>query len=127
VNEQATLFGDPPKKRRARRDPRQLPDWKRERDIGMARAEANAEEKWTEMAEKVLRFFAESRDEFSGWEITRELRAMKLKTGSERAMGPVLVRAAKSGLIAKTDRTEPNPLAHGCPSPIWRSRIRRVS
>jgi hypothetical protein len=99
-------------------------DWKRKKADGMARADAHADGTWKDAAIEIIRFFAETRDTFSGWEITKELTARNMKTPTKRALGPLLVMAAAKGWIEKTDIHRPNPLAHGCPSPLWKSRIR---
>jgi hypothetical protein len=122
---QPKLFEDvEPRKKKGKRARSLLPNWRLERDKGMARAEAAADENWSAAADRLIEQFARTRMEFCGWEITTELRARKLKTGSERAMGPALCRAAKRGLIEKAGRTIKNPLAHGCPSHVWRSLVK---
>jgi hypothetical protein len=111
---QKSLFGD---------EPPNLPDWRKLREKGMAKADAHAADEWKAVAQKVLYAYAKTHPTLSGWQITVKLREMKIPTPTDRALGPLLVWAARQGWIEKTDRHENNPLAHGCPSPIWRSKL----
>jgi hypothetical protein len=109
---QGKLFGgDPP-------DP---PDWRRARDRGMARAEAGAAEVWEGKAWAELLHFIRTRPTFAAWEITLVLRREGITTRTERAIGPLIVKAAKLGLIVNSGQTVKNPIAHGCLVPVWRS------
>ena len=117
--DQGNLF-DPPKKPKKEASYK-LPDWRAERDKGMSEAEQHARDLWVTEACKVLQHFVDTRETFSGWEITAVLRAKKITTPTERALGPLLVHAAKCGMIEQSGMYAKNPLAHGCPSPIWRS------
>jgi hypothetical protein len=104
-----------------------LPDWRAERADGMERADAHAALDWKSEATHMIETFARERDSFFGWEITVELRRLGTETPTDRALGPLLVAAAKRGLIEKSSDHAHNPLAHGCPSPRWRSRIRKAA
>jgi hypothetical protein len=109
---QQNLFGDPPK----------LNDWRADRDKAMQRAEAHAAGNWKNQARVLIELVARTGQEFCGFEVTEQLRAMELETPSDRALGPLLVEAAKRGLIYKTGEYRQNPIAHGCPSPVWKGR-----
>ena len=95
----------------------------RQKEIGIARAESGADVNWLNAAHECLVAMAQTRESFSAWEITKTLRDLKIETPNERAMGTVLLKAAKCGLIEKTSLHKPNPLAHNCPSPVWRSKV----
>jgi hypothetical protein len=117
--EQGNLFDKPEKPKKE--TTYKLPDWRAERDDGMQRAEEHAREVWHHAACTVLQYFIDTHETFSGWQITAALRAKHITTPTDRALGPLLIHAAKCGMIEKTGVHEPNPLAHGCPSPVWRS------
>lgn len=102
-----------------------LPDWKKERDEGMQRAEEHARTVWQLAADEMIVEFARTRLTFYAWEVTKALRAAKITTATDRAIGPRLVAAARLGLIQKSGHHDKNPLAHGCPSPAWRSLVYR--
>lgn len=106
--------------------PAPTPDWRAEREEGMAKAEEHAAPDWKTAAREMIYKFACEREFFFGWEITIELRRLGIDTPTDRALGPMLVAAAKRGEIEKTERHDHNPLAHGCPSPCWRSRLRKA-
>lgn len=44
-------------------------------------------------------------------------------TVEDRAMGPVMRRAARMGWISKTDRVAASSRSHGSGKPIWRSHL----
>lgn len=95
----------------------------RKKELGMARAESGADQDWLDAANSCIVTMAQTRESFSGWEVTQFLRDLKITTPNERALGPLLIKASKAGLIEKTERHAKNPLAHNCPSPVWRSLV----
>jgi hypothetical protein len=91
------------------------------------RVETNADERWKAAAAEVVRKVALGREEFTTdriWGVL-EREFSTLETPEPRAMGAVMRRAAKDGLIEKTDRHLPTarPEAHRRPIPVWRSLV----
>lgn len=93
-----------------------------ERDKALERVEKHADPHWKTYALAAVERTAVRLETFisddvweSGLEPTRE----------DRALGPVLLRAARFGWIEKTDRVRPSRRSHGSGKPVWRSRIWR--
>lgn len=92
----------------------------------MQRAEEHAQEEWKEDAARALRIVAARQDEITTDDVWAELDAMAGKTHERRAMGPVMVQAAKDGLIRASDperyRKSDRPVCHRGPKRIWEVR-----
>src|SRR5580692_10284812 len=124
TNEQIGLaFPDPP----LVKAPVAVPAWRAARDDGMKRAAKNASPFWKNRARELLYNFAMSGPGFYGWQITQKLREEGCTTFTDRALGPMMTAAAKKGWIEKTEHHERNPLANGCPSPMWKSKLYRAA
>lgn len=81
-----------------------------------------ADHDWIELAYATVRHVAEQHSEFTPDEIW----ATGLQKPSEpRALGGVMSRARRHGLIEKTGRVQPTkqPESHGTDVTIWRSLI----
>lgn len=92
-----------------------------ERDRGMAQVDENADAVWREHALEAVRVTATKLETFlvdDVWTVG-ELE----RTREDRALGPVMLRAARLKWIEKTDRTRPSVRSRMGPKPIWRSRI----
>lgn len=89
-----------------------------QRDDGMQRAEDHADEEWKTLAWDTLVTYIADRDEFfcdDFWADT------ELPWPREaRAIGPVIHRAARYGLIEKTGTYRPSVHSNLTPKPVWR-------
>jgi hypothetical protein len=93
---------------------------RKERDKALERVDRAADADWKTWALSAVERTAVRLETFisddvweSGLEATRE----------DRALGPVLLRAARFGWITKTDRVRPSRRSHGSGKPVWRSNI----
>jgi hypothetical protein len=101
-------------------EPCTLPEAQAEAAIAMERVEQAAERDWLEVAfEAVERTCREMPSFISDDVWKRDLPS----TREDRALGPVLVRAAKAGLCRKTDRVRPSARSHGSGKPVWESLV----
>lgn len=95
------------------------------RNIALERVDAAADSDWREMALEAVRQTCNELDEFISddiWTISG------LEAPEEsRALGPVMLRAARLGWCAKTDRVRPSVRSHLSGKPVWRSRLRGES
>lgn len=96
------------------------------RDEALARVERNAEPDWNDTVDYVIGTIA---DGGQGYRFTtdRVWALMKrdwpnVSTHERRAMGAAMTRAAKRGLIVKTDDYQPSTrsVCHARPIPVWR-------
>lgn len=91
------------------------------RDSALAHVEEAADELWKERAYTAVLSTARRLPEFisddvwdtGGLDSTRE----------DRALGPILQRAAREGVAVKTDRVRPSVRSHMSGKPVWRSLI----
>ncbi len=90
---------------------------------GMARAYDAAPGAWREEAHEVVQRLAEERPEFTTDDVWRVL----WQPPEPRALGPVMLIAAKNKLIEKTGRqhNSARPVCHAAPLTVWRSLIYR--
>lgn len=97
-----------------------------QRDDGMARAEAHAPLGWPEQAFRVLRAFALEHewmhvDAYWAWAESHGLP----EPPNGRALGPVIKRAAKAGVIERTPISAPSVRSNLSHKPVWRSLVYR--
>jgi hypothetical protein len=101
----------------------QIEAGRKARDAALEAVEEHAEPDWKELALEAVRATAMTRAEF----VAEEVWAVGNlpQTRENRAMGPVMLKAARSGWITKTDRVRPSPSAkqHLGPAIVWRSNI----
>jgi hypothetical protein len=101
-------------------EPRTLPEARAEAAIAIERVEQAAEPDWVEQAYAAVERTCREMPEFISDDVWRR----DLPTTREdRALGPVMVRAAKAGLCRRTDRTRPSIRSHGSGKPVWFSLI----
>jgi hypothetical protein len=101
-------------------EPRTLPEAQAEAAIAMERVEQAAERDWLDVAfEAVERTCREMPSFISDDVWKRDLPS----TREDRALGPVLVKAAKAGLCHKTSALRPSVRSHGSGKPVWESLI----
>lgn len=96
-------------------------------DEAIERVERHANENWTAAAFGVVVWVAERRPEFTTdpvWAVL-ERRYPDVQTHEPRALGAVIKKAVREGVIEATDRTHKSvrPECHRNPKAIWRSLI----
>ena len=96
------------------------------RDSGMARALEHAEracEGWRIGAEASLITFARFNRAFTSFDFRQRMREEgRTMPPTDKAFGPVFLRAANRGLIEKIGYTQ-HPERHCSPTPVWRSLV----
>lgn len=95
---------------------------RRERDEGIARADDHAEPEWRDLAWAFLTAYLERHPTMFADDLWT---AGLPKTGNNRALGPLIMRAAKLGLIVKTGDYRPSVSSHLNAKPVWRSLVYR--
>lgn len=86
------------------------------RDAGMAAADKNADEAWKLTALGMVVAVSDRLDDFT----TDDLWDAGLaKPREPRALGPVMTRAAKLGLIRKTGEYRKSRYRNAAPLPVW--------
>jgi hypothetical protein len=89
----------------------------------IARSERGANPEWLDAAYWVVRKTAAQRSELSSDDIWFRLQELGVKTPDHRAMGAVMRRAAREGIIEPTGvyRKSFRRICHGRPVALWRS------
>jgi hypothetical protein len=88
---------------------------------GMASVEANADLEWIEAAESIVRNLTVG-TRFIGEQIVDLVNSRGFVTHDLRAMGPILQRLGRGGVIRKTGEYRAARTSHGSPKPIWQKR-----
>jgi len=96
------------------------------RDAGIARAAEGADrldEEWKDRMYRAVVACAESNREFICDDVWRYASDADRNFAKPKALGAVVLRAAKAGVIANTGRFEKtaNARRHRSPVPVWRS------
>lgn len=93
---------------------------------GMARGEANANDEWKEEAYRALVQAARELPDLTTDDVIERMRE-GVHTHDKRAMGSVTVKAAKAGIIIKTDkdRNSKRVTLHSSPIRVWTSLIHK--
>lgn len=81
----------------------------------------NADAVWKDAALAAVRRVCELRADFHVddiWTLT-DLPS----TREDRALGPVMLKAARLGFCRKTDRVRPSARSHGSGKPVWQSLL----
>lgn len=100
-------------------------DAERAKIIAIDRVEAGADASWMEAASLVIRTLARVEDYFTTDLVWERLEFMGVEQPREpRAMGAVIRRAVRAGLIEATGRYEPSGRVdcHARPCMLWRSK-----
>ena len=84
----------------------------------MHSVEANAVPAWIEEAERIIRNLTAG-TRFIGEQIVDKVEERGLVTHDKRAMGPVMHRLAKEGVIRKTGDYRAARTSHGSPKSVW--------
>jgi len=98
------------------------------RDEAIDQVEIHADQEWSELAYRAVRWVASRMDYFTTDDVWEALVRYHSEAGTHerRAMGAIMVRAARDGLIMATEGFRPTSraVAHRGPKRIWRSLIR---
>lgn len=97
-----------------------LTDALAQRDEAIDQVDRNADAAWKDQALAVIRRVCEDRVDWHSdvlWEYGLE------EPREARALGPVLLKAARLGYCRKTDRTRPSVRSHGSGKAIWTSLL----
>lgn len=95
-----------------------------EKQLALDLIEANTDPDWAEDALLAIERVCREKEDFICDDIWKTgLRS----THNDKALGPVLSRAARLGLCAKTDRLRPSLRSHLSGKPVWVSKIRTVA
>jgi hypothetical protein len=94
------------------------------RDDGIRRADEHADRDWKRAAYEAVSNLALFREHFTTDDV-HELLGDAVSTHEKRAMGAIMRRAARDGLIEATDRyvASDRPEAHRNPKRVWRSLV----
>lgn len=94
-------------------------------DDALERVEKGADEKWVKAADYAVAHLALRKPEVTADDVWDVLDGMDVDTPEHKAMGPVMRRAAKEGIIERTDRTVKTrrPSRNKGDVRVWRSRI----
>jgi hypothetical protein len=98
------------------------------RDEGMTRADENSDELWKRDMAICLREVCAMKSLFTSddvFNLARE-KGLSSDTHDRRAFGPIMMRAAKDGLVVKENcaaRPSSRKSLHGSPRAVWRSLI----
>lgn len=96
------------------------------RDEAIARADDHAEPAWKKAAAMAIRSMAVERDEITTDDVWEWLYEMAIEAPHEpRALGSMMLRASRDGLISTTDRVRQSrrPECHARPVRVWRSLV----
>lgn len=91
------------------------------KEEGMARVDRNADEVWKFYAYSAVEQCAEHMDTFTSDDVTDHIPDYVV-THENRALGPVMLKAARDGLIVKTGtvRNSTRRSLHSSPRTVWR-------
>lgn len=91
------------------------------RDVQLARVDEHADPEWKTRALAAVRRTCEQLPDFICDDVwtTGDLDS----TREDRALGPVMQRAARNGWCVRTMAGRPSARSHGSPKPVWRSLI----
>ncbi len=114
--------GEPTEEAKAPDPPLDMALARANRDCALARVDANSDEAWKQAARTAIERLATTQPEFISdavWDTGLP------KPREPRALGPIMVWAARRGLIVDTGRIQQSaqPKSHAMPRRIWRSLI----
>jgi hypothetical protein len=91
------------------------------RRSALSRVESHADREWLDRAFAALRGYLERNQTF----FCDQMWGLIEKPREARALGPVMVRAAKAGLMSKTGEYRLSVSSNLSPKPLWRSLVYR--
>ena len=95
---------------------------------GMQRAADHADSAWLQAANRIVQQLARSQEPFTTDQVWYRLEQAGVATHEPRALGAVMRRAAKAGLVEQVGyRPTSRPEAHARPIPIWRGTALAVA
>lgn len=91
------------------------------RDEAISQVESAMNRQWRNIALCAVRVLADRGDPFTTDDVWEKVSRLTITTHEPRAMGAVMQRAAKLGLIKATDRTVQSrrPRCHARPVRVW--------
>jgi hypothetical protein len=97
---------------------------RRRRDEAIDAVDQAADDRWKSDALEAVRQVCLTQRTFTTDDVWAHL-GRKDPTRENRAMGPVMLRAKRTGLCEKTGRFVPTkqPTSHACYHAVWRSRL----
>lgn len=98
-----------------------------EREEAIARADEHADPDWKEIAYRAIVWLARVYSEFTTDDVWDAMVRWypQATTHEPRALGAIMRKAARNGVIEKTDRVRESirPVCHRNPKAVWRSRV----
>lgn len=98
---------------------------KLEKEKAVARVAKNADREWVVAARQAVEAVAKQFEEFTTDEVLEVLRLQPVATHEGRALGPVMIYAARQGWVKNTERVRKSSAVsrHNAPKTVWRSLI----
>tara|TARA_R110000824_G_C14780587_1_gene631942 strand:- start:45 stop:482 length:438 start_codon:yes stop_codon:yes gene_type:complete len=95
------------------------------RDEGITRSDEAAKAEWKRAADEAVSFCARTRERLTTDDVWRAMPHGVREVREPRAMGAVMIRAAKAGLIVRTSATEESSISrsHRRPKAVWQSLV----
>jgi len=96
------------------------------RDDAIVRANRHANDEWTSLVFKIIRYLAQELPSFTTDHVWKWLQEYPdVQTHEPRALGAMMREAYKSGWVEPTDRYENShrPECHARPVRVWASRL----
>jgi hypothetical protein len=95
------------------------------RDEGITRSDEAAKAEWKRAADEAVSFCARTRERLTTDDVWRAMPHEVREVREPRAMGAVMIRAAKAGLIVRTSATEESSISrsHRRPKAVWQSLV----
>lgn len=101
--------------------------WAPETIEAVNRVNMNAPKEWKTFARFCIELVARRKDEFTSDDVDTEMRLFPDPpvTHEKRALGPVMIKAARDGIITQTDRviSSNRSKLHNSPRRVWRSLL----
>lgn len=116
-----TLFDTPSPEHQSRIDRARA-----ERDAALEAVEIGAGETWTKVAwEYLVDYLIHNEYLFTDdiWQTDTNPDGLAQPPTTMRALGPLVLRAARAGHIVKTGRYRPRTFGHAAEGPVWRSTL----
>ena len=92
-----------------------------EAEAAIAQVEENARPEWLDAAETYIRSMTPG-TRFIGENVTDAMQAAGWDTHDLRAMGPIVQKLARAGVIFRTGQYRAARTSHGSPKPVWEKR-----
>jgi len=91
------------------------------RDDALDKIESKVSEEWKEKVGKIIRGLALTRQPFTSDEVWAGIHSEGLTVHDNRALGPMMMKASRSGIVVKTGRTRTSkrPETHASPKAEW--------